>query len=56
MPSADHEIELVIEGTGAFGVCPYCRTAYDLWGVDAEDIVPPVGDGCDYCDPEHALI
>jgi len=32
--------------------CKYCGTIYDTSGVDIEDQIPPIGDGCEYCDPE----
>lgn len=39
--------------SGASKTCRQCGTHYDLHGVDMEDSIPPVGDGCDECDPDY---
>ena len=38
--------------SGASETCSECGTIYDRHYVDVEDYVPPVGDGCEHCDPE----
>jgi len=46
----DEEIFIQSE-SGATLTCRHCGTQYDNWGIDIEDQIPPVGDGCDYCTP-----
>ena len=38
--------------SGASETCSECGTIYDGHYVDVSDYVPPVGDGCEHCDPE----
>lgn len=38
--------------SGATLTCRFCGTQYDNFAVDESDYVPPVGDGCDKCDPQ----
>ena len=32
--------------------CIHCGTIYDESAVDMSDYVPPVGNGCEICDPD----
>lgn len=44
---------LIKSSSGATSTCMKCGTIYDNHGVDIEDMIPRVGDGCNFCDPQE---
>ena len=46
------EETFTISPSGASATCNHCGTVYDRHAVDILEVCPPLGDGCEHCDPE----
>lgn len=45
--------QMIVSDSRATITCSECGTIYDNYAVDLSDYVPPLGDGCDFCNPDE---